>query len=257
MDQLLYKTYSATGNSFVIFDMREHEEFIPKYSWESLCEKEKVDGLLFLTKPTLSHHDFRMVYLNRDGGEVSMCGNGLRALGVFAHSQGLNLNQHYKVQTKNGSYQTIPSEIPRVLMTECYDENRIKIDDLYPAKKSFYINTGVPHCVYLVEDVESLALESIAKPIRLNERFLEGCNVNFVELKEKNRFKIRTFERGVEGETLSCGTGIIAASLLLKKDNELPFVVESQGGELKVSEGNGGLWLEGEVKETGSGFFNL
>ena len=257
-----YYCYSATGNTFATIDARETDlKDLDSQRYLSLAKKENVDGLLFLKKAEAAH-DFSMSYLNRDGREVEMCGNGLRALGVFALKRcGFPDKEFYKVKTINASYLMSPHKTPKVLMSERYDQARYQIDDLFSSPLSLYINTGVPHCVYQVEEIDKLKLDEIAKPIRHHALFPDGCNVNFFEISKGSKdkkVKVRTFERGVEAETLSCGTGITAVAYAIEHLIDFPITFESRGGELTISkDSRAGLWLSGEVKETGSGFLEL
>ncbi len=211
--------YSATGNLFVVLDNRE-KEFNPndKGFWIKLCQKYQVDGALLLEKSKVG--DFRMRIINSDGGEVSMCGNGLRALTHFAYFHcGINHKKDLKVETDKGVYETffVKDNHLKVKMTELYDVGKIKIDHLFNAEKSLYLNTGVPHCVFVAKDIDQIQIHPIAHPISVNPIFKDGVNVNFVEILGKNSLKIRTFERGVYGETSSCGTGATAGAIAISK----------------------------------------
>lgn len=238
--------YSATGNDFIVFDGRQNQTIceFPACVWQRLCHRQNgigADGALIL----LSHPEyaFEMRYINADGGEVAMCGNGARAICHFAHFYlkiSFNRDNGYRFKTQNGTYEAsiINNEIA-LKMTEVYDMEKIETQDLLKrvAKKSFYINTGVPHVIFLVDAIENLNIETLARPIRYDYRFKYGVNVNFLEIKESNEFILRTYERGVEAETLSCGTGAVAAAIFAKQNlgitNQAIFNVK--GGRLTVA----------------------
>lgn len=251
-------SYSATGNTFLVFDNRElalNPDDAKK--WNQLAVQHHVDGILFLQN--FAGFDYEMVYLNADGQKEVMCGNGMRTLGHFAFLQlGLKpgADHCYKVKTANGSYRVRPLDPLSVEMSEIFDEQKIDVTDLYPsAKKSFYINTGVPHTIFEVDDVKSIDLAKVAPPIRHDTRFEKGTNVNFFKVIGYNEVEIRTFERGVEGETKSCGTGATATALatarLLGWSERVRL--NTPGGILDVSFDKNfkNVWLAGAVTLVG------
>ena len=230
--------YSATGNLFIVLDNRGLD-LDPKNSklWISNCQKYKVDGALLLENSKVA--DFRMRIINSDGGEVSMCGNGLRAITHFAYFHGgINNKRNFKVETDKGIYETffLADDFLKAKMTELYDVNKFKIDHLFKAEKSLYLNTGVPHCVFVTKNIDEIDINKIGHPISLNPMFKDGVNVNFVEVLGGNSIKIRTFERGVYGETLSCGTGATAGGIAVAKlfGWEGKINLLTKGGNLEV-----------------------
>lgn len=247
--------YSATGNTFLIFDNRKNE-LDPKDSkkWNEIATKFKVDGLIFMQN--YPDHDFAMCYLNSDGCEESMCGNGMRSIGHFAFFQlGLKPSNDeglYKVKSKNNTYNVRPVNPLSVEMVEISDAEKFDVKDLYPeAKNSFYINTGVPHVVFEVKDLDGIDIMKVAPPIRHDKRFPQGTNVNFFKVSGYNEVSLRTFERGVEGETKSCGTGATAAALATRKHYGWSERVRlnTPGGHLDVTFDDDGknVWLAGAV----------
>ncbi len=234
-----YTFYSATGNTFLAFDNRQSQLVLSERAlWEKVANDYGVDGLLFLEGS--SNYDFKMRYLNRDGREVEMCGNGARAISVFAFDKlGLTPPEgYYQFETMNGVYQS-KAFPPQVEMTELSEVGSIAIDDLYPALFSLYLNTGVPHCVYEVEDLEQIDIVKYGGKIREDRRFPEGTNVNFWQRKSgssRHQFKLRSYERGVEGETLSCGTGAVATAVAIhhKVKIDPPIELHCLGGILTV-----------------------
>ncbi len=230
--------YSATGNTFLIFDDRKCEVSIEdKSKWGLIAEKYNVDGLLFVQES--EEFDFTMRYLNRDGGEVEMCGNGARAICTFVYEE-LNLplsNNAYQFKTFNGPLTGLKTESGFAInMGTPKDFNMLEVGDLFEGKKSLYAYTGVPHVVYEVDDVEKVDLITCARPIRYNERFENGTNINFYHLDNEKIF-MRTYERGVENETLSCGTGTVAVAMAVYKYHHLksPIHIKAPGGLLTVS----------------------
>lgn len=247
--------YSATGNTFLIFDNRDASlstvgpEVLGKW-----CEQHSVDGLLFLEKSSDPKADFHMRYVNADGGEVEMCGNGARSILHFA-GQELKLSskedESYAFTTMNSLYRGKGSGLFPLLMTEIKDWGLVEVADLYESEMSYYMNTGVPHTLYQVDKVEDIDLVENGRRIRYDGRFEKGSNVNFFEVVGPNKVKVRTYERGVEGETQSCGTGATAVALSLGKLKGWgPKVeVEVPGGKLGISFNDdfSEVYLEGPV----------
>ena len=251
--------YSATGNSFLIFDNRQGSlELANGAFWEKLASTENVDGLLFVENS--EKYDFKMRYLNNDGGEVEMCGNGARAITHFYFHQIDSSQNSLQFETLNGVYKSHIGDLVKVQMTELKEVGKIDLNDLGTGTFSYFLNTGVPHCIFERENIDELDLNSVAAPVRHDPRFEKGSNVNFFERLTSNKIKIRTFERGVEGETLSCGTGITATSLALaiEKSQKSPLEIESKGGTLIVSWNDdfSEVFLEGPVEVLEKGSFN-
>lgn len=258
-----YWRYSATGNDFVIFDGRE-SDFYLKFSKEKIteiCLKYKTDGVLFLEES--NKFDFHMRYLNSDGGEVEMCGNGARSITHFA-SDVLKVaraeEELYTFSTYSGVYKSKPIENYPLKMTELSDAGAITIDDLYSSSFSYYVNTGVPHCVYEVEDTKDVDLIKIGSKVRYDKRFVKGTNCNVFSHTDNNII-MRTYERGVEAETLSCGTGAVAVVVALVKNKKLSgdFEVCVPGGILYITcnKDCSEIWLAGSVKVTEQGTLSL
>ncbi len=247
--------YSAHGNDFVVLDNRSGEiDGANHHFWKDICSRRTgvgADGVLFVENS--EKYDFHMRYLNSDGGEVSMCGNGARAISHFYSSHQDIFKHELCFSTKEGVYRSFldkESDFVSIEMTEFYDENKIEISSFYNSLDSYYANTGVPHCVYLVDDIQEIDVETEGRRIRNLEIFPDGVNVNFIS-KIGDKYAIRTYERGVEGETLSCGTGTTAAAHFIFKIeadeslNEMTFI--ARGGELKVSREGDKLFYGGKV----------
>lgn len=255
--------YDSTGNDFIVLDNRLGL-FDPRarHQWSALCQRKNgvgADGVLFLGKS--QHCDFQMTYLNADGGEVEMCGNGARALIHFAHllsGEGdliLGAEKKYSFETLEGIYQGILSADGEVslAMEQIEDRQAVDSSDLYSSGFfSFYIKSGVPHVLFFVHNVDEVDVETLAPPIRYDKRFLNGSNVNFVEILSEGKLKVRTYERGVEAETLSCGTGVTAAALAYLEQAGKKFkevLIETRGGQLKVTFNERGIpFLSGPTR---------
>ncbi|MDO9182989.1 MAG: diaminopimelate epimerase [Bacteriovorax sp.] len=232
---------NATGNDFVVIDNRDQLVNAGDVElWKKLCSLKTgigADGILLLEKSTKA--DFKMRYINADGGEVEMCGNGGRAITAFAHEIIKPIKNIYHFETMNGLYEcSIDSAYGfRLKMTELYDVDKINLDSLkIPNKNSMYLNTGVPHSVFEVENVQKYPVFENGKNIRYSPLFEKGCNANFYEVVNSKHLRVRTYERGVENETLSCGTGVTATAIAAAKKYNWKdeIVLETLGGTLAV-----------------------
>ena len=223
--------YQGTGNDFILIDNRLNSFQADSLPIKKLCDRRfgiGADGLILLQN--LTGYDFRMQYFNSDGRESTMCGNGGRCITAFAQKLGI-IDSRAKFLAADGPHQaTIDGNKVSLGMQ---DVSGIEIAEEY-----FFLNTGSPHVVKFVENIYEFPVIEEAKKIRYNQRFNQkGTNVNFVERKNGNLI-VRTYERGVEDETFSCGTGVTAAALVeaIKKqtseNNEI--MVVTKGGELSV-----------------------
>ena len=238
-----FTKFNATGNDFIVIDNRKlFYKAEDKNKWSALCKLKTgigADGVLLLEES--SNFDFKMRYINADGIEVEMCGNGARAITAYANEVLDIKKKTYKFETMNGIYECSLDDNYgfRLKMTELYDVGKIELKDLelkFQAKKSFYLNTGVPHAVFEIEKIQEYPVVNNGRMVRYDERFPKGSNANFFEVISPNHIKIRTYERGVENETLSCGTGATATALAAAKFygwNDL-VVLETLGGILTI-----------------------
>lgn len=226
--------YQGTGNDFIMIDNRTN--FFSKNDTkliEKLCDRRfgiGADGLILLENDKIS--DFRMVYYNSDGNESSMCGNGGRCIVAFAQQLGVIQNETHFVAVDGPHYAKIsPDGIVSLQMKD--------VDAIQLAADYVFMNTGSPHHVALVEDVKSVPVKEWGSEIRYSNLYgKSGSNVNFVEPISDTLFAVRTYERGVEDETLSCGTGVTAVAIAMNaigktQSNEVHLLVE--GGQLKVT----------------------
>lgn len=240
---ITFSKYNATGNDFIVIDNREQKyKADDKALWNRLCQLKTgigADGVLLLEKSEKS--DFKMRYINADGGEVEMCGNGARTITAFAHELLTLKKEVYQFETMNGIYECSLDKVYgyRLKMTELKEVGEISLSDLQDklqASRSYYLNTGVPHAVFEIKNILDYPVFNNGKDVRYQERFPKGSNANFFEVIEDRHIRIRTYERGVENETLSCGTGATATALAAAKfyDWKEEVVLETLGGRLAV-----------------------
>ena len=223
--------YQGTGNDFVIMDNRDGRyDSLTNQQVHDLCHRRfgiGADGLMLLN--TQPGYDFGMKYYNADGNESSMCGNGGRCLTAFARKMGLT-QEKLRFLAVDGPHEATMTGDSWVNL-KMQDVDSVEHGPLY-----FYLNTGSPHFVKFVNDVQSLDVFTEGRQIRYNDRFAaEGTNVNFVQEQDKGIF-VRTYERGVEDETYSCGTGVTAAALTAAgpETKEYRIPVQTLGGNLEV-----------------------
>ena len=251
---LQFYKYQGTGNDFIIADNRGKNIKLNRKTIEQLCNRRfgvGADGLMLLQNK--KRYDFEMIYFNSDGRESSMCGNGGRCITAFAGKLGI-IKESATFYAIDG-----PHEAKIISSSGNKDVVSLKMCNVNSTEKNpgfIFLNTGSPHYVVFVEDVKGIDVFNEGRKIRYSERFKEkGTNVNFVEPAE-NVIKVRTYERGVEDETLSCGTGVTAAALavaLKQKSNIDLYNIETPGGKLRVFFKKNGatftdIWLEGEAE---------
>ncbi|HEV7333521.1 MAG TPA: diaminopimelate epimerase [Flavisolibacter sp.] len=236
--------YQGTGNDFVILDNRNGQIHLTRDQVAFLCDRRfgiGADGLMLLN----SHpdYDFEMKYYNADGGESTMCGNGGRCLVKFAADSGID----------RAEYRFIAIDGEHLARIDDKGNVALKMNDVSAVQNEqdhFILNTGSPHYVDLVQDVMKLDVVKKGREVRYSDKFSkEGINVNFVEkTATPGDIIVRTYERGVEDETFSCGTGVTAAALVYQPNQEgLNKVnVQTKGGNLRV-----------EFEKTENGFQNI
>ncbi len=231
MEVNFYK-YQGTGNDFVILDNRDElYSNIAKETVKQLCDRRfgiGADGLMLLNrKPGV---DFEMKYFNADGNESSMCGNGGRCMIRFANDMGIHKTS-YIFYAADGRHEgeTGDQQIVRLKMND--------VNEVEDHATHAVLNTGSPHYVKYSTDVRRINVKEEGAEIRYSKAFKDaGINVNFVENTGEGSILVRTYERGVEDETLSCGTGVTAAALM-SAHNDLGFnevKVQTPGGKLSV-----------------------
>ena len=224
--------YQGTGNDFVILDNRDQKyDAITTGQVKHLCDRHfgiGADGLMMLGKK--NGYDFEMIYFNADGKESSMCGNGGRCLVKFASQRGIFKSSYHFIAIDGEHKAEIDSDGTVSLQMK-------NIDKVDYHSSYIVINTGSPHFVKFAAEVDNIDVVATGQEIRYGKEFEpDGINVNFVESIGEDSIFVRTYERGVEDETLSCGTGVTAAALL-SAHNENGFntvVVKTPGGHLSV-----------------------
>ncbi|MCK9604044.1 MAG: diaminopimelate epimerase [Candidatus Omnitrophica bacterium] len=252
MRKINFTKMVASGNDFVVIKGIKSRAYAPLA--KKMCDRKfgiGADGLLVLENSKTA--DIRMRIFNADGSEAEMCGNGARCVSLYSGRKNVSL------ETRAG---IILSEVAqdnvRIRLTEPKD---IKLD--IPIKvnnrniKVSFINTGVPHAVIFVQGLDKIDVDGIGRSIRYHRKFApRGTNVDFVEILDRGSLKIRTYERGVESETLACGTGTVASALVFaSKSKSINKVkVHTAGKEIltvyfkQVKNKFSDVWLEGRAK---------
>ena len=227
---ITFYKYQGTGNDFIIIDNRDNTVHLTRQQVAKLCDRKfgiGADGLMLLN--TTDGYDFGMEYYNADGNESSMCGNGGRCLTRFAKDCGI-AKETYSFKAIDGAHEA-------VFTAKGWIELKMTdVASIQSYKNDFVLNTGSPHYVRKVASVQQYNVFDNGKEVRTLPSFnKEGINVNFVE-EIPNGLFVRTYERGVEDETLSCGTGVTAAALALgnRKEGENEVAITTLGGELSV-----------------------
>jgi len=243
-----YEIYSGAGNDFVMIDnwnnkipFEKQSEFTVKICNENFKD---IDGVIFADKP-LKEGSIRMNYYNHDGSFGAMCGNGARCIAMFAYKNNIIPKKEFIIEAVDDFY-----------TASIIDDINVKIDFPEPKEISLnislkfdlngeldemnvhYVNVGSDHIVIFIDDLktplDNIDINGIGRTIRFHEKFQpRGANVSFVQILSENEIRVRTYERGVERETLACGTGIIASAIVagLTKNTKPPVKVLSQSGE--------------------------
>ena len=258
--QIPFYKYQGTGNDFILIDNRT--DAIQNLSSNVIarwCDQKYgigADGLMLLQNK--EGFDFEMVYYNSDGNSGSMCGNGGRCITAFANFLGI-------LKDKKAYFLAVDGPHEAVVTQENYVE--LKMTNV-ATDSTVFLNTGSPHHIEFVEQIEGLDVYNKGKAIRNNNIYKkEGTNVNFVAVQGKNCIEVATYERGVEDETLSCGTGVTAAALAYhlkfsKGNSPVPICIQTKGGQLKVHFKYQvnlfyDIWLCGPATPVFHGFINL
>jgi diaminopimelate epimerase len=259
--QINFYKYQGTGNDFIILDNREGlYSSLKKELVHFLCNRRfgiGADGLMLLNN--LKGYDFEMKYFNADGSESSMCGNGGRCLVKFAYDMGI-IKTTYHFLAIDGSHDASVAPDGNVSL------KMMDVNGVERRNGHFVLNTGSPHYVAFSNDVMREDVAKKGREIRNSNGFkAEGINVNFVEqTKEADHIIVRTYERGVEAETYSCGTGVTAAALVCyHNDNGFNRVeIKTLGGHLSVDYEKAGssynnIWLSGPALKVFEGTIAL
>ena len=264
---LHFTKMNGAGNDFVMVDNRAGKNALTAAQIARLCDRHRgvgADGLLAV-EPAQDGADFRMRYYNADGGEAEMCGNGARCFARFA--------QKVSGQRGDVSFETLagvitakfPGDLVEIQMSAPHS---LRLNDqLHAGGEVLHvhsINTGVPHAVVFVDDLENTAVHDLGRALRYHEHFApQGTNANFVQQRAADRIAIRTYERGVEAETLACGTGMVACALIFHERTGAasPVQVQVRGGETlrigftKTADGYANVTLTGPADFVFDGVF--
>ncbi|MCF6279392.1 MAG: diaminopimelate epimerase [Flavobacteriaceae bacterium] len=231
--KIQFYKYQGTGNDFIMIDNRDNH--FPKSNTQlinKLCDRRfgiGADGLILLENSNTA--DFKMIYFNADGNESTMCGNGGRCIVAFA--------KKLKIISDTTTFTAIDGIHHATINDNLVSLQMIDIDAVQNYDSHLFLNTGSPHYVAFTNDVSKVDVKTKGRSIRIGAPyFKEGTNVNFVEQIDNNTFKVRTYERGVEDETLSCGTGVVAVAIaanVAEKSSENEIYLKTLGGKLSVS----------------------
>jgi len=223
IEKIIFTKAVASGNDFIIIDNKDKQLNLYNLNYsdlaKELCHRNfsiGADGILVLEESDKA--TFKMRIINSDGSEVAMCGNGTRCSALYASINGWEKN--LTIETGAGILDAIVNKNNvKVKMTDPKDMNLNIQSSLFGFsnnEKVYFVNTGVEHVVCIVDNIQKYDIKTIGRNIRNNDFFApKGTNVNFVEIKDKENINIRTYERGVEDETLACGTGSVASAIVL------------------------------------------
>ena len=248
--------YQGTGNDFIMIDDRKNAFNINDYNLiAALCERRMgigADGLILLRNHT--KYDFEMIYFNSDGHQSSMCGNGGRCIIAFA--------QLLEIIKNETTFLAIDGKHKGQLLGDAIALQMQDVSEIVGEGDGLVLDTGSPHYIKMVDDLKNINIEKEGRKIRNSKPFKkDGINVNFVQ--DSTDLQVRTYERGVEAETLSCGTGVVATAIAMHYANcieEDLINIKTEGGDLSVSfeEFNGtyrNIWLSGEASMVYAGEF--
>jgi diaminopimelate epimerase len=238
---LRFTKMNGAGNDFILIDNRAGEVRLDRSRIARLCDRHRgigADGILLLEKAS-NNADFRMRYFNADGGEAEMCGNGARCFARFANKIA-GAQKRISFETPAGVIAAeLVNDLVTLQMTEPTDLRiNMKLPVTNEGKTVHFINSGVPHVVIPVSRVDDVDVRREGSAIRSHNTFSpNGANVNFIEKRGSDKLAVRTYERGVEDETLACGTGVVASALIfaiIEKANGPITVIARGGDELQV-----------------------
>ncbi len=269
MEQIQFAKVCGAGNDFFIIDHRnEHLKGLEQHIVSKYCPRKYgigADGFMLIESSDCA--DFKMRIFNRDGSEADMCGNGARCIALYAHKIGL-CSDTMTIETGAGILEgeVTGSQTVKLKMSVPHGmvlHREVSID--HHAMVTHFINTGVEHVVVFVPDNETVDVQHVGSAIRYHDIHAPtGTNVNFVQCVGDNTISIRTYERGVEGETLACGTGAVASALIsaIMHNYISPVHVKTRGGalltvyfKLQADQMVTDVYLEGEARVVYEGHF--
>lgn len=253
-----FHKYQGTGNDFILIDSFNDNIQLNQEQISKMCDRRfgiGADGLMILRRK--KGFDFDMDFYNSDGNPGSMCGNGGRCIVAFAHDQGI-ISDKANFWAPDGEHEATFKNHDEIAL------KMINVDQIENSELGLVMDTGSPHLVLFKED-DKIDVYNEGKKIRFSDAFKEnGINVNFV-IPAQEKSTIFTYERGVENQTYSCGTGTVASALALNKEKNYnsPIHFNTLGGDLSVSfeqisnNTYRNIWLTGPAKQTYSGIYNL
>jgi diaminopimelate epimerase len=254
MKKINFVKFQASGNDFILIDQRREKVFNYRQFAKKICHRKfgiGADGLLVIEKSRST--DFKMRIFNSDGSEAAMCGNGARCAAKWFGKK------HINFETKAGIIEgsLVGKDSLKIKMTKPFGlKLDINVNVFGRGIKVSIIDTGVPHAVIFVDSLDDMNIDEIGREVRFHEQFAPmGVNVNFAQVVDKGLISIRTYERGVEGETLACGTGTVASAIIfaVKSDLSVPVKVRTKSNELtrvyleRDGEVINNAWLEGRA----------
>ena len=237
--EIAFTKMHGAGNDFVMIENLDGSIELTSEQVAALCDRHfgiGSDGLILLNPPQQSDSDATMLYYNADGGRVDMCGNGARCFTSFAILSGVGNGESVSFLTDAGPMKAIAQNgIFTIVMTPVHS---IELGQTLSTTQGEYpfdfMNTGVEHVVVFRENVDNIDIVAEGSAIRYHERFPEGTNANFAEIQDDGIIKVRTYERGVENDTLACGTGVTAVAIAanLTKRIPTPLTIRVRGGDI-------------------------
>lgn len=257
------------GNDFVALDnrvLRLPEGLMAEWA-RKICPRAfgvGADGLFFLDHPTDAAADYRWHFFNADGSRAEMCGNASRCAGRLAHALGLaGVRQRLATDAGVIAIEVLPEtgQVKVQLTTPKDVALGVRLDVLGRETEVHFVNTGVPHAVLFVDEVRAVDVAAVGRAVRFHEHFAPaGTNANFVQVLDSGHALVRTYERGVEGETLACGTGVSAVLVVASALGRTGDRVENttSGGEVLVTSLEvGSVFLQGAAELTFTGELNI
>jgi diaminopimelate epimerase len=240
---------NGAGNDFILIDNRAGKIRLTREQVVRLCHRQRgigADGLFLLEPNKSGKADWSWEFYNSDGSTAEMCGNGARCFARFVQAVA-GANEQTSIETGAGVVRAqFQGELVTVNLTRPRDLQLHETIPVAGAKLTMHsLNSGVPHAIVFVPDADKAMVQSLGAEIRNHQRFQpRGTNVNFVQVFGPNHIRVRTYERGVEGETLACGTGVVASALVSARLHQFtaPVKVQVQGGdtlEVAWTESNG------------------
>ncbi len=237
--EIAFTKMHGAGNDFVMIENLDGSIELTSEQVAALCDRRfgiGADGLILLNPPVEPNTDATMIYYNADGGRVDMCGNGARCFTSFAIQNEVGDGQSVSFQTDAGPMKALANDgIFTINMTPVHS---IALDQSLSTRNGEFqydfMNTGVEHVVVFRPDVDQVDIVPEGSAIRYHDNFPDGTNANFAEIQDDGVIKVRTYERGVEDETLACGTGVVAVAIAANLTREQPTPVSMlvRGGDV-------------------------